>query len=209
MVWRDQPERIDMLRLKLGSLSEYMKALNEFIAKKANRESGRKGNFWDDRIKCQRLEDEGALLSAMVYVDLNPIRAKLAEDLPGSDHTSVQRRLRQMQSDRRQISAPLKAIVGPNKRRPLDLTQAVYLELVDQTGRQLHPGKRGRISVVSPPVLKTLGLNQRQWLTQVKGIERRYWRAVGSVESLVRLAEQLGQRWVRGIVGAKALQRMR
>ena len=209
LVWRDQPERIEKLRAKLGSLSEYMKALNEFIAKKANRESGRKGNFWDDRFKCQRLEDEGALLSAMVYVDLNPIRAKLAEDLPGSDHTSAQRRLRQMQSDRRQLSAPLVAVAGPAKRRLLDLTQAAYLELVDQTGRQLHPGKRGRISVATPPVLRTLGLNHRQWLTQVKGIESRYWRAVGSVDSLLRLAEQLGQQWVRGLVGAKALQRMR
>ena len=44
---------------------------------------------------------------------------------------------------------------------------------------------------------------------QVRGIESRYWRAIGSVDALLCLAERLGQKWVRGIVGAKALERMR
>jgi putative transposase len=38
------------------------------------------------------LLDEAALLSCMAYVDLNPIRAALAEISKESDYTSIQRR---------------------------------------------------------------------------------------------------------------------
>jgi len=208
LVWRDIPEQIEKLRQRLGSLSEFMKALNEPIAKAANKEAGKKGNFWDDRYKCQSLEDDAALLAAMVYVDLNLIRAKMAADVPTSDYTSAQRRLRRISAERHLVSQPLLPVVGLKHRQWADLTEAGYLELVDQTGRQLHPGKRGHIQASTPAVLRQIGLNQPQWLTQVRGLESRYWRAIGGADSLIRLAERLGQQWVRGITGAKALARI-
>ena len=42
--------------------------------------------------KCQKLVDEAALLACSVYVDLNPIRAGIAETPETSDHTSVKMR---------------------------------------------------------------------------------------------------------------------
>jgi len=209
LVWRDWPEQIAKLRQRLGTLGEYMKALNEFTAKAANRESGRKGNFWDDRYGCVALLDDAALLAAMVYVDLNPIRAAMAPTLLDSDHTSAQLRLKHIRADRRRATDPLLPVAGPAHRQLLDMDSATYLDLADQTGRQLHPGKRGRIQHSAPPVLQQIGLNQPQWLVQVRGIESRYWRAVGSVDALICLAERLGQQWVRGLVSAKALERMR
>jgi hypothetical protein len=70
-----------------------MKCLNEFIARRANAEDHCKGRFWESRFRCQALLDEVAVLAAMCYIDLNPIRAGLSETLEGSDFTSVQERI--------------------------------------------------------------------------------------------------------------------
>ncbi|WP_133511606.1 transposase [Candidatus Thiosymbion oneisti] len=80
-------------RERLHDLSWFMRTLNEHIARRANAEDGVKGRFWEGRFKSQALLDEKALLAAMAYVDLNPVRVGLAETPETSDYTSIQERV--------------------------------------------------------------------------------------------------------------------
>lgn len=84
-------------RERLYDLSWFMRVLNETIARMANKEDGAKGRFWEGRFKSQALLDEQAILSVMAYVDLNPVRARMAEGLEDSQHTSIQRRIQHHQ----------------------------------------------------------------------------------------------------------------
>jgi len=60
---------------------------------RANREEQENGRFFQDRYRATRLADEASLLACAAYVDLNLIRAAMAETLETSDHPSVQRRI--------------------------------------------------------------------------------------------------------------------
>lgn len=88
------PERIAIWRERLGSLSWFMRALVEPIARRANSEDDCTGHFWEARFRCQALLDERSILAAMAYIDLNPVRAGIALTLADSDHTSIALRIR-------------------------------------------------------------------------------------------------------------------
>ena len=58
-----------------------------------NKEERVTGHFGEGRFKAQPLLDETAIAACMVYVDLNPIRAGIAETPETSDFTSVKERI--------------------------------------------------------------------------------------------------------------------
>jgi REP element-mobilizing transposase RayT len=92
------PQRIAELRTRLASLSWFMAQLNEYLARAANAEDEVTGRFWEGRFRCVRLLDEAALLACSVYVDLNPIRARLADTPETSSFTSVFDRIQDLRA---------------------------------------------------------------------------------------------------------------
>ena len=101
------PDRLFRARCTLGSLSDFMKHLKQPIARRANEESGAKGHFYDSRFYSGALLTEAALLAAMAYVDLNPVRAGIAERIEACRETSVAERLQE------NSAAALEAYLAP------------------------------------------------------------------------------------------------
>ncbi len=183
--WRD----------RLSSISWFMACLNEVIARKANAEDGCKGRFWEGRFKCKALLDETALLSTMVYVDLNPVRAGTARNLKESSFTSIQDRIREVARQQSQGKPPLMAFLeskAPAKgidTLPFHLKE--YIELVDWTGRIVRKGKRGFIAATEPRILNTLNLSAQDWEYLALAIQKR---SINTIHGLERLKAYKSQR---------------
>ena len=87
------PHRIAELRVRLSDISWWMRLLAQPIARRANQEDGCTGRFWEGRYKAQLLLDEAAILACAMYVDLNPIRAAMAQSLEESEFTGAKARI--------------------------------------------------------------------------------------------------------------------
>jgi REP element-mobilizing transposase RayT len=70
---------VPSLRLKLSSLSEFMREIKVVFARFYNRRHNRRGYFWGDRFKSVIVENGETLINCLAYIDLNPLRAGLVE----------------------------------------------------------------------------------------------------------------------------------
>jgi len=172
---------VNVWRSKLASISWFMRCLNQPIARQANLEDQCTGKFWESRFTSQALKSEEALLSCMAYVDLNPVRAGMAETPEQSEYTSIQERLQpgfdllqaiEVQTecgDLLDFTTPLKPLL-PFEKRLIGAIQSgilfsfrEYLALLDWTGRIIRASKRGYIDNTLPPILGRLEITADQW----------------------------------------------
>lgn len=193
------PARIDLIRSRLGNLSWFMRCFAEPLARRANREDSCKGRFWEGRYKCQLLCDERALLAAMAYVDLNPIRVGTTERIDEPTTTSASERIATCRTSPDMLTAPLRAIIGLAHLPAPSLSTSDYLQILDWTGRTLAPGKRGAIPVKAPAVLSIIDRSPQRWALRVSGYRSGWVRVAGSVIDLTTLAGRIGQRWLKGV----------
>jgi len=177
-------------RSRLMSVSWYMKAINEYVARMANTEDKCTGHFWESRFKSQALLDERALLTCMCYVDLNPVRAAMAKDLKGSEFTSIKERIENKDTW-------LSGFGKGEKDLPFYLSS--YIDLVDDSGRCIRGDKRGFISTKTAKAIDHVGINPESWIEELKGFKSIGFSAVGTAEQLKEFSEKTKRKWTLGI----------
>ena len=154
--------------------------------------------FWKGRYKSQALLDEAALLTCMVYVGLNPVRAKMAKTPETSEYTSIQQRAKKISNDstgkQPNDLKPFRS-QGQNPDKAIPFALSSYLELVDWSGRVVRKDKRGSISAHTPPILERMNIDPDEWLKTIRW-NNRFRRAIGSLQSLKIYANKIGNRWL-------------
>jgi len=71
--------QVPSLREKLSNLSEFVREIKVGFARFYNRRHNRRGYFWGDRFKSVIVEKGETLINCLAYIDLNPLRAGLAD----------------------------------------------------------------------------------------------------------------------------------
>jgi len=220
-------QRVAVWRERLSSLSWFMRTLCEPIARRANREDGCSGRFWEGRFKCQALLDEAAVLACTMYVDLNPIRAGVADRPETSEFTSAFERIASRQdasnenagdawlcplpdedAAREAAEVESRPSAAPPTRRAsnrgfLPMRLDDYLRLLDWTGRQARQGKRGTIPGHLEPILQRMHIQTDAWIDTVWNFGRLFHRAAGRPDRLLARARQAGCRWFQGMTQSR------
>ncbi len=193
-------ETVSVYRSRLANISWFMRELNEPIARQANKEDQCTGHFWEGRFKSQALLDEHALAACMVYVDLNPIRAKMADTPETSNHTSIQRRIRDIKSGH-QPKTLMPFVGNPRQHQPKGLTFSLidYINLVDLSGRAIDPRKRGAIDSNQSSILARLGIDEETWSTLTTEFEEHFHGAAGSSNALTEYRHKTRRRQIQNV----------
>jgi REP element-mobilizing transposase RayT len=188
----DEP-RLAEIRSRLSSLSWFMRFINEPLARLANKEDFCKGRFWEGRFQSQALLDEASVLACMVYVDLNPVRAGIADDLEDSECTSVKRRCNK-QSEQELVGAINPTSLNKNPFSEMSLYD--YMNLIRWTA--VHQSyMRRSIQYDVSRCLKKNHTNAAHWFTDHLPLKDTWQRAMGSAQSLTEYAIKIQQRWIR------------
>ena len=195
----------DIYKQRLMSISWFMRSLNEPIARQANREDKCTGHFWEGRFKSQALLDEGALLSCMAYVDLNPVRAGIASTPEQSNFTSIQLRIKAaIKGEQPSALLPFTGNEHQNKATGIRFSLKDYLTLVDETGRILGSDKRSVINLKTANILARLHISDESWLKLSTDFECIFTGAAGTAEHLCEFSEHVGLQRTHGIANAQA-----
>ncbi len=197
-------------RSRLSSPSWLLRLVKQEMSRRANAEDGCTGHFWEKRFTSVALLDAAATLACMVYVDLNPLRAGMVKVPEDSLFTSIRHRIARVRSSARSDQTAEDSDLGvqltamPNCSPPNEWTseqqrwgisEADYIDIVDETARQVAAGKRGVLAPTALPIVQRLGIKPEAWLATMAESGSMLGSALGGPEARKRWAESRGQRW--------------
>jgi hypothetical protein len=216
---------VQEMRVRLSDTSWFMRQLNQHIAARANLEDGVTGHFFESRFRSRVVTDDLGVLLCSLYIDLNPIRARVAETPEESKWTSAYRRIKGAKARKRGTATAARwdgflcpiSTRGDGQGRKfgyckagsesgarasdigvMEMTLEAYLELLDWSGRQLRRDKRGKISADAPPILARIGLDGSGLVGMLEDFENLFHVAVGSAASMVAFGFSIGRKWLQG-----------
>ncbi len=124
------------VRARLFDLSAFMKEFKQKLTLAYNFAHGRTGTLWEGRFRCVRVEDGEALRAVAAYIDLNPIRAGLADEPEGYRWCSYAAAVGGMKLAR----AGLVDAISPGRKLTWAKAADAYRELLYAKGREVSGG---------------------------------------------------------------------
>jgi hypothetical protein len=223
------PAWLVIARRRLQNVGWFMKCLKEPLARLANRQDQTRGTFFEGRFKSIAVVGDEALLKVCVYIDLNPVAAKVAATPETSDFTSIKQRVEHVEAQGKTIElaaaeggsvagscasagleeslwlCPIEDRRGPDTLRAgmiQGFPLGSYLKLVEYTGRLFRLGKAA-ISADLAGIFERLGINGETWcdgMAKLRG-ERLLGRIFAA--SRVKLREIASHLGVRHLVNLR------
>ncbi len=215
---RNDSDKLATIRTRLSDVAWWMRLLCQNIGTRANQEDNQVGKFFQGRYRAVRILDEESLLACAAYVDLNPIRAALAETLESSEYTSVQRRIQGLESADsstpshgttvNSFLSPLTideqndsigACANQTRQRCSDkgfLSMSIedYLELLDASARMVRPDKTGYTPRDVAPIFERLKLDREYWKLQIKEFGRLFANVAGKPKDVYEMRSLMSKR---------------
>jgi len=193
------PEEIQRWRSRLSDVSWFMKALKEPMSRLANAEDGCKGAFWEGRFRSIPLLDEQALITCLMYVDLNPVKAGISDTLEDSDYTSIQQRLRALEQLSRDTSESqvdettcLSPVIGDKREKrhhSITISNLSYIDLIRQTAKAVVTQEQQ----FSHRELERLALSPKGWVTMATEFLHYFRSAAGGNSAFERFMDLTGR----------------
>ncbi len=216
-------EEILKLRRRLKSVSQFMSAFSEYMARRANKEDDVTGRFWGGRFRSRELADEAAVLSCAAYVDLNELRAGIARTLEECQHSSIAKRIEEQQGGEpcewlvpielllEDYGEPTPSASGkrPSDRGLLRMTNEQYIRTLrwmaenHQAGKDQHKPPPDNVEAE----LDRLQLDGGELLEIMGNIPQVFRRFMGTVEQIQARAAEVNRRWFHGVSAAARLFR--
>ena len=151
----------------------------------------------------------------MAYVDLNPIRAGLADSLDDSEFTSIEQRVKEIvisqqltvdsqktskvdQKKTKQQTLKLVDFIGGLDKDGIAYQLVDYLELVDWTGRAIRDDKLGYIDKSEPKIISKLGFTSDIWFKSMNQFSEHSYSHIGTEDQLKAVCDESGKKWLAG-----------